>query len=113
MRRTVPEILAEIKRLAVNASPSEAHAQATLRLTYPVALQMIADLAEKALSLPIASATVLADPAPQSSVQIEGRAKGPPAVTVKVYAADVVEAARLAREQYDALVTLYATPAAE
>ena len=44
---------------------------------------------------------------PLSSVQIEGRAKGPPAITVKVYAADVAEAARQASEQYDALVALY------
>ncbi len=44
---------------------------------------------------------------PLSSVQIEGRAKGPPSITVKVYAADVAEAARQAREQYDALVALY------
>lgn len=58
------------------------------------------------------STTVTESPLPQSSVQIEGRAKGPPAVTVKVYAADVAEAARLAREQYDALVTAYATPPA-
>jgi hypothetical protein len=46
-------------------------------------------------------------PAPLSSVQIEGRAKGPPAITVKVYAADVTEAARVAQEQYDALVERY------
>lgn len=59
------------------------------------------------------SATVTESPAPLSSVQIEGRAKGPPAISVKVYAADVAEAARLAREQYDALVSSYATPTAE
>lgn len=56
------------------------------------------------------SVTVTESPLPQSSVQIEGRAKGPPAISVKVYAADVSEAARLAREQYDALVATYAAP---
>jgi hypothetical protein len=56
------------------------------------------------------SLTICESPAPQSSVQIETRAKGAPAITVKVYAADVAEAARLAREQYDALVAAYATP---
>lgn len=50
---------------------------------------------------------------PMSSVQIEGRAKGPPAISVKVYAADVADAARIAREQYDALVASYAVPTAE
>lgn len=59
------------------------------------------------------SATVTESPAPLSSVQIEGRAKGPPAISVKVYAADVAEAARLAREQYDALVSTYAATTAE
>lgn len=51
--------------------------------------------------------TVNEAPQPLSSVQIEGRAKGPPAITVKVYAANVTEAARSAREQYDALVERY------
>jgi hypothetical protein len=46
-----------------------------------------------------------------SSVEIETRAKGAPAFKVKVYAADVAEAARLATEQYDALVQRYATTA--
>lgn len=57
--------------------------------------------------------TVTESPTPQSSVQIEGRAKGPPAITVKIYHADPAEAARLAREQYDGLVRLYAAPATE
>ena len=52
-------------------------------------------------------ATLTVNPAPTSSVQIEGRQKGPPAITVKVYAADIDEAARLAAEKYDALVTRY------
>jgi hypothetical protein len=56
-------------------------------------------------------ATITESPAPLSSVSIETRAKGAPAFTVKVYAADVAEAARLAREQYDALVAAYAAPA--
>lgn len=51
--------------------------------------------------------TVNEAPEPLSSVQIEGRAKGPPAITVKVYAPNVADAARQAREQYDALVALY------
>ena len=59
------------------------------------------------------SLTVTESPAPMNSVQIEGRAKGPPAITVKVYAADVADAARIAREQYDALVASYAVPTAE
>ena len=50
---------------------------------------------------------------PLSSVQIEGRAKGPPSITVKVYATDVAEAAKLARDQYDALVALYQAGASE
>jgi hypothetical protein len=47
---------------------------------------------------------------PRSSAQIERRDAGPPIITVTVHAADVAEATRLAREQYDALVRLYATP---
>jgi hypothetical protein len=46
-------------------------------------------------------------PMPTLGDQIEGRQKGPPAITVNVYAADVNEAARLVCEQYDALVTKY------
>jgi hypothetical protein len=45
---------------------------------------------------------------PQSTVQIEGRSDGPPIITVTVHAADVAEAARLAREQYDDLIGRYA-----
>lgn len=60
--------------------------------------------------MPEPSLTVTESPAPLSSIQIEGRAKGPPAITVKVYAADVADAARIAREQYDALVASYAAP---
>lgn len=63
--------------------------------------------------MPEPSLTVTESPAPLSSIQIEGRAKGPPAITVKVYAADVADAARIAREQYDALVASYAAPTAE
>src|SRR5215212_8152072 len=49
---------------------------------------------------------------PTSSVQIQGRSSGPPAITVTVYADDVAEAARLAREQYDALMATYRAPTA-
>lgn len=52
--------------------------------------------------------TVVQSQAPMSSVQIEGRAKGPPAITIKVYSESIEEAARIAQEQYDALVAKYA-----
>jgi hypothetical protein len=52
--------------------------------------------------------TVTQSPAPQSSVTLTQGAKKETRVEVKVYAADVAEAARLAREQYDALVKTYA-----
>lgn len=57
--------------------------------------------------------TVTESPAPMSSVQIEGRAKGPPAVTVKVYAADPAEALAAATTLYDQAVAKYAVPAAD
>lgn len=53
------------------------------------------------------SATVLTNPAPLSSVQIEQAAKGPPRCTVKVYAASVEEAAQIATDIYDRLVARY------
>ena len=54
------------------------------------------------------SSTVTVDAAPLSSVQIEGRSKGPPAVTVKVYHADPAVAAARAIELYG-LVTAHYT----
>lgn len=48
------------------------------------------------------------NPASLSSVQIESRQKGPPAITVKVYDAIPGEAARKARALYDDLVAAYA-----
>jgi hypothetical protein len=56
----------------------------------------------------MADVTVVQSQAPMSSVQIEGRAKGPPAITVKVYAENVAEAAEAARLKYDELVERYA-----
>lgn len=56
--------------------------------------------------------TVTQSPAPQSSVTLTQGAKKETRVEVKVYAADIAEAARLAREQYDALVAVYAAPSA-
>lgn len=56
---------------------------------------------------PAASTTVLTNPAPQSSVQIEQAAKGPPRMTVKVYAASADEAAEIATVIYDRLVARY------
>lgn len=58
-------------------------------------------------------ATVLANPAPMCSVEIASRAKGPPAITVKVYGATAAEAATLATAEYDKLVRLYAEPEAQ
>ena len=56
-------------------------------------------------------ATVLTNPAPQSSVQIEQAAKGPPRITVKTYAASTSEAATTAQAIYDALVLRYSQEA--
>lgn len=52
--------------------------------------------------------TILANPAPQSSVTLTQGAKGDTRVEVKVYSATVSEAADLAQKQYDALVAYYA-----
>ena len=57
---------------------------------------------------PYGEATVLVSPAPMCSVEIESRAKGAPKIAVKVYAQTAAEAAWVAREQYDALMALYA-----
>jgi hypothetical protein len=43
-----------------------------------------------------------------SSVQLEQSAKGPPRVTVKVYGANPIEAAKNAVQLYDRLVAKYA-----
>ncbi len=55
------------------------------------------------------NATVLANPAPMSSVQIEQAARGGPRITVKTYASSTAEAAEIATATYDALVQRYGT----
>lgn len=57
------------------------------------------------------SAMVLANPAPQSSIELVQGAKGDTRVTVKVYASDPEEAARQATALYDELVARYAREA--
>lgn len=57
-------------------------------------------------------ATVLANPAPQSSVTLSQTAKGLTQVEIKCYAATVEEAARIAQEAYDTLCAKYARPEA-
>lgn len=52
--------------------------------------------------------TILANPAPMSSVELVQGAKGDTRVTVKVYAADPDEAARQAQALYDRLTADYA-----
>lgn len=54
------------------------------------------------------SLTITESPAPMSSVQIEGRAKGPPAVTVKSYSASIDDAASEAMRIYDMVCARYA-----
>lgn len=58
-----------------------------------------------------AGATVLANPAPQSSVTLSQTAKGLTQCEVKVYASDPEEAARQATALYDSLVQRYAREA--
>lgn len=57
--------------------------------------------------MPNETAVAMQNPAPLSSVQIEGRAKGPPAITVKVYDADPERALALATALYDEAVAYY------
>jgi hypothetical protein len=51
----------------------------------------------------------LTNPAPQSSIEITQSAKGDARITVKVYAADPLEAARTAQQLYDTLTARFAT----
>lgn len=53
---------------------------------------------------------ILANPTPQSSIELSQTAKGTTTVTVKVYAADPDEAAAKAQELYDLLCARYARP---
>ena len=57
--------------------------------------------------------TVLANPQPMSSIELKQSATGKTAVTVKVYAATVEEAAALATAQYDTLTQRYARAGGE
>lgn len=56
---------------------------------------------------PTYATAILANPAPQSSIEITQSAKGDARVTVKVYAADPDEAAAKAQQLYDALLAKY------
>lgn len=60
----------------------------------------------------MSDATILTNPAPLSSVRLESRAKGPPTIEIKVYAASAQEAADEATRLYDALLRTYAEDAA-
>jgi hypothetical protein len=62
-------------------------------------------------SLKRLAAVAQQDPTPQSSIQIEQAAKpgSPPRITVKVYGADPIDAAKSAVQLYDRLVAKYAT----
>lgn len=55
---------------------------------------------------PASSAQVIEVQGPQSSVEIAGRQKGPPALTVKVYAADPVAARNEAVRLYNETVRM-------
>jgi hypothetical protein len=59
-------------------------------------------MAEQAV---MSSVAVFEAPAPMSSVEIAGRQKGPPAVTVKSYGASIDDAARDAIRVYNEVVT--------
>ena len=74
------------------------------------ALAAIVGLAKRGQSdlAPTNGAAAVAAPTSQSSVQIEGRQKGPPAITVKVYDADPAEALVAATTLYDQAVAKYA-----
>lgn len=106
------EIYQTVKQIAGIACRTEACG--TVERAYPnaMALQQIARLSDGLLSRLDAAAgfeATLAGPTQQSSVQIEGRAKGAPAITVKVYDADPAEALATARRIYDEAVSAYAS----
>lgn len=85
--------------------------------TNEAALRQIAGLLGCALKLvekepiPAAPAVALTSQASQSSVEIEGRAKGPPGIKVKVYDAEPHKAMLRAAEIYDLTVAKYAAQA--
>jgi hypothetical protein len=86
---------------------------ATAAWTDDAALRQVAGLLRSALRVldgeSDACAVAMTSPAQQSSVQIEGRQKGPPAVTVKVYDADPAEALVAATTLYDQAVAKYSS----
>lgn len=104
------EVLREIEHRAASGINGGNFAAAVQALTSIVGLAKRAQNDEQRAEQ-IAGTLVPAQPASQSSVQIEQAAKGPPRVTVKVYDTDAAEALVAATTLYDQAVAKYAAEA--
>lgn len=90
----------------------------TIAFSDAAALAQVVGLAASAIGLlsrrdELAPAAVITSEAPQSSVEIESRVKGPPALKVKVYSSSPRAAMAEARWLYDQTLSDYAEAAAK